>query len=192
MSVFPRSVWLFVVLWCALFRGGMTRPLWAEPAPVWLTSPHRQTAQPIDVLGSRESVAPATFAQATPLPEASCQPCALTAPPPTGLLDNFSVFLGLDGAKQPQDFGVNAQFGGRASFNWGLPLWASWGLGVQVGTALDATADAVQVTEPLIGSAGASVDADDTEVAVERMTEEELLKGLEGLAPPEEQPEEDE
>ena len=27
---------------------------------------------------------------------------------------------------------------------------------------------------------------------VERMTEEELLKGLEGLAPPEEQPEEEE
>ena len=47
-------------------------------------------------------------------------------------------------------------------------------------------------TVPLIGSAGASVDADDTEVAVERMTEEELLKGLEGLAPPEEQPEEEE
>ena len=33
---------------------------------------------------------------------------------------------------------------------------------------------------------------DDTEVTVERMTEEELLKGLEGLAPPEEQPEDDE
>src|ERR1044072_297405 len=47
-------------------------------------------------------------------------------------------------------------------------------------------------TVPLIGSAGASVDADDTEVAVERMTEEELLKGLEGVAPPGEQPEEDE
>jgi DNA-directed RNA polymerase subunit omega len=44
---------------------------------------------------------------------------------------------------------------------------------------------------PLIGSGG-TVDADDTEVAVERMTEEELLKGLEGLAPPEEQPEEEE
>src|SRR5450432_746102 len=43
-------------------------------------------------------------------------------------------------------------------------------------------------TVPLIGSAGASVEADDTEVAVERMTEEELLKGLEGLAPPEESP----
>jgi DNA-directed RNA polymerase subunit omega len=45
---------------------------------------------------------------------------------------------------------------------------------------------------PLIASAGGSVDADDTEVAVEHMSEEELLKGLEGLAPPEEQPEPDE
>jgi len=45
---------------------------------------------------------------------------------------------------------------------------------------------------PLIGSAGGTVDADDTEVTVDRMTEEELLKGLEGLTPPEEQPEEEE
>jgi DNA-directed RNA polymerase subunit omega len=43
---------------------------------------------------------------------------------------------------------------------------------------------------PLIGS-GAGVDSDDIEVTADRMTEEELLKGLEGLAPPEEQPEED-
>jgi DNA-directed RNA polymerase subunit omega len=41
---------------------------------------------------------------------------------------------------------------------------------------------------PLIGGSG-DVDADDTEVVPDRMTEEELLKGLEGLAPPEEQPE---
>ncbi len=45
---------------------------------------------------------------------------------------------------------------------------------------------------PLIGAASAGIDADDTEVTGERMTEEELLKGLEGLAPPEEQPEEEE
>jgi DNA-directed RNA polymerase subunit omega len=45
---------------------------------------------------------------------------------------------------------------------------------------------------PLIGAAGGTVDADDTDVAPERMTEEELRKGLEGLVPPEEQPEEDE
>jgi DNA-directed RNA polymerase subunit omega len=43
---------------------------------------------------------------------------------------------------------------------------------------------------PLIG-AGTGVDADDTDVMPERMTEEELLKGLEGLAPPEEPPEEE-
>jgi DNA-directed RNA polymerase subunit omega len=45
---------------------------------------------------------------------------------------------------------------------------------------------------PLISATGGAVDADDTEVAPERMTEEELLKGLEGLTPPEEQPEEEE
>jgi DNA-directed RNA polymerase subunit omega len=45
---------------------------------------------------------------------------------------------------------------------------------------------------PLIAGAGGSIDADDTEVTVDRMTEEELLKGLEGLTPPEEQPEEEE
>ena len=46
---------------------------------------------------------------------------------------------------------------------------------------------------PLIGAAaGDKVDSDDLEVTTtERMTEEELLKGLEGLAPPEEQPEDE-
>jgi DNA-directed RNA polymerase subunit omega len=46
---------------------------------------------------------------------------------------------------------------------------------------------------PLIGSgAGSSVDSDDADVTVAApMTEEELLKGLEGLAPPEEVPEDD-
>lgn len=47
-------------------------------------------------------------------------------------------------------------------------------------------------TVPLIGAPGGHVDADDTEVTGDRMTEEELLKGLEGLTPPEEQPEEEE
>ena len=46
-------------------------------------------------------------------------------------------------------------------------------------------------TVPLIAGAG-RIDADDTEVLPERMTEEELLKGLERLTPPEEQPEEEE
>jgi DNA-directed RNA polymerase subunit omega len=45
---------------------------------------------------------------------------------------------------------------------------------------------------PVLGAPGGTVDADDTEVTMEGMTEEELLKGLEGLAPPEEQPEDEE
>jgi len=45
---------------------------------------------------------------------------------------------------------------------------------------------------PLLAGIGGSIDSDDTEIVAERMTEEELLKGLEGLTPPEEQPEEEE
>ena len=44
---------------------------------------------------------------------------------------------------------------------------------------------------PLIGAPGTGIDADDTEVTTERMSEEELLKGLEGLTPPEAEPEPD-
>jgi DNA-directed RNA polymerase subunit omega len=42
---------------------------------------------------------------------------------------------------------------------------------------------------PMIGSNGEKIDSDDAAVGMDRMTEEELLKGLEGLAPPEERPE---
>ncbi len=45
---------------------------------------------------------------------------------------------------------------------------------------------------PLISADGGSIDVDDTEVTAQQMTEEELLKGLEGLTPPEEQPEDEE
>src|ERR1700716_3608892 len=52
--------------------------------------------------------------------------------------------------------------------------------------------DEPEVEVPLIGAgSGSGNDSDDTEVTADRMTEEELLKGLEGLAPPEEVPEEE-
>jgi DNA-directed RNA polymerase subunit omega len=44
-------------------------------------------------------------------------------------------------------------------------------------------------TIPLIAGTGGNVEADDMEITADRMTEEELLKGLEGLAPPEARPE---
>jgi DNA-directed RNA polymerase subunit omega len=44
-------------------------------------------------------------------------------------------------------------------------------------------------TVPMITGAAGNVEADDMDISADRMTEEELLKGLEGLAPPEVRPE---
>jgi DNA-directed RNA polymerase subunit omega len=44
-------------------------------------------------------------------------------------------------------------------------------------------------TMPILAADGSKMDSDDAIVGMDRMTEEELLKGLEGLAPPEERPE---
>lgn len=65
------------------------------------------------------------------------------------IFDEFSALLAMDGSKQPQDLGVNANAGLQASMNWGLPLWFNRGIGVQVGTNLTATQNAVRVTEVL-------------------------------------------
>ncbi|MGB8637655.1 MAG: hypothetical protein WCD30_05915, partial [Pseudolabrys sp.] len=52
--------------------------------------------------------------------------------------------------------------------------------------------DEAEPEEPLIGTSNASVDSGDTTVTSEHMTEEELLKGIEGLAQaPREEPEEE-
>ena len=44
---------------------------------------------------------------------------------------------------------------------------------------------------PLIASTASAPDSDDTEVPMDRMTEEQLLAGLQGLVPPEQVPEEE-
>jgi hypothetical protein len=69
-----------------------------------------------------------------------------------GWADNLELFLGLEGSKQPQDFGVNAQFGGRAHVNWAIPLLEEFGLGLQVGTSINQTKHAVAVTHAIEGS----------------------------------------
>ena len=52
--------------------------------------------------------------------------------------------------------------------------------------------DEAEPEEPLIGTSNASVDSGDTEVTAENMAEEELLRGIEGLAlVPREEPEEE-
>ena len=62
-------------------------------------------------------------------------------------LDTLTLFGGLEGSKQPQDFGVNANFGSRWAANWGIPLVAEYGIGAQIGTSINYTDNAVQVFE---------------------------------------------
>ena len=68
------------------------------------------------------------------------------------LFKNLSLFAGLEGSKQPQDFGVNANFGGRFQANLGLPLVEACGLGMQIGTSINYTDNAVQVFERVEGT----------------------------------------
>jgi DNA-directed RNA polymerase subunit omega len=44
---------------------------------------------------------------------------------------------------------------------------------------------------PLVAGAPSAADTDDTDVPMDRMTEEQLLAGLQGLVPPEQTPEEE-
>lgn len=78
-----------------------------------------------------------------------CESCAVGG---YNWRDNLSLFLGYEGSKQPQDFGVNAHFGGRTAINWGVPIVEDWGLGLQIGSAINATANAVQVNERVDGN----------------------------------------
>ncbi|TWT99984.1 hypothetical protein Pla108_09280 [Botrimarina colliarenosi] len=79
-----------------------------------------------------------------------CSPeCADACGGGTGWFDELTFFGGIDGSKQPQDFGVNANLGGQAHANWGLPLSERLGLGLQIGQTLVASDNAVRVQELL-------------------------------------------
>jgi len=66
--------------------------------------------------------------------------------------DELTFFAGLDGSKQPQDFGVNANLGAQFHVNWGIPVWQDYGVGLQIGTSLVATENALQMFD-LLGEA---------------------------------------
>lgn len=61
--------------------------------------------------------------------------------------EQLSFLAAIDGAKQPQDFGVNADLGVRLRANYAAPLWESYGLGYQIGSAVNWTDNAVTVFE---------------------------------------------
>ncbi len=80
-------------------------------------------------------------------PEFRAQCCARP-----GWQENLSLFAGLDGSKQPQDFGVNANIGPRFAVDTGVPLAPEYGLGLHLGSSLVFTENAVRVYE-LVGEA---------------------------------------
>lgn len=48
---------------------------------------------------------------------------------------NFAIFGGFDGARGPDDLGINANVGGRFGVNYAAPLIEEAGIGFQIGTA---------------------------------------------------------
>ncbi len=74
--------------------------------------------------------------------------------PTSHLFDEIVFQFAIDGSKQPQDFGVNANLGGQTGVNWGLPLLDAYGVGAQMGTSITASANAVRVFELLGESTG--------------------------------------
>ena len=61
----------------------------------------------------------------------------------------FDFFSGIEGSKQPQDFGVNANLGLRGQVNFSTPIAPNYGVGLQLGTAVVGSGNAVQVFELL-------------------------------------------
>lgn len=113
----------------------------AGPLGVWAQDCDFQDLQPT----SDVSYSSSCCTDACGLPH--CNSCGSAS-----LCENLSLFLGLEGSKQPQDFGVNAHFGGRFHANWGFPISVSNGLGLQIGAAINETRNAVQVVERVEGS----------------------------------------
>jgi hypothetical protein len=69
----------------------------------------------------------------------------------TGLFDNVYFFAGLDGAKEPEDLGINTNFGARLHFNWGIPVWQDAGIGIQIGSGLNFHNNAQSILHDLGG-----------------------------------------
>jgi hypothetical protein len=64
-------------------------------------------------------------------------------------LGTWSIWSGIDGSKQPQDFGANANVGGSLKVSYSGPLLAERGIGFQIGSRVNFQGNAVQVYELL-------------------------------------------
>lgn len=74
------------------------------------------------------------------------------APAPNPIWDNFSLFAGIEASREPQDLGVNANFGANLSANLGVPLLPSLGVGAQIGTGVNLSHAGVKVLRVIEGT----------------------------------------
>jgi len=119
---------------------------WFEPEPQTdYTPPDKR--QPPPVVGGRLDPA-AVWSENPPLVSESTDTRSFL-PSSNDFYDGLTLFGGLDGSKQPQDLGVNANMGGRVAANWGHALLDDWGLGIQLGTGFNFSDNAVQVLDRL-------------------------------------------
>jgi hypothetical protein len=86
----------------------------------------------------------------TPLP--SCADAGNLPRPIRSWFENMSLFAGLDGFKEPADLGVNANFGYRLAFNWGFAAFEDVGIGVQVGTSVNYSENALRLLRFIDGT----------------------------------------
>ena len=84
--------------------------------------------------------------------EASDSNCAPGSDSTSGWLRSLTFFGGIDGSKQPQDFGVNANLGLQGNVNSSFALNDDSGLGLQLGAGVVGSQNAVRVYE-LLGQA---------------------------------------
>jgi hypothetical protein len=63
------------------------------------------------------------------------------------ITDNLAVFIGLEGSKQPQDLGINANMGARLGVNLGIPISRGNNIGAQAGIAFVLSDAAVHVLD---------------------------------------------
>ncbi len=71
---------------------------------------------------------------------------------PASATDTMDLFIGLDGSKQPQDLGINANMGARFSGNFGVPIARKSGLGAQFGVGVNLSDAAVHVLDQIEGT----------------------------------------
>jgi hypothetical protein len=86
---------------------------------------------------------------AAPANTAAAATSAVTAHP---FFENLELFAGLDGSKQPQDLGINANMGVRLAANVGVPILERAHLGAQFGAAVNFSDAAVHVLDQIEGT----------------------------------------